>query len=249
MDKRRNDLIDKIRALLSKTPDRGASESEAIEALKMANKLLLKHGLSMAEVGDVGVPAGGWVVQEWTTMRAAGQGRKGVRTGKPGWQGNLAAAIGQSFFVKVLFASKSGAILFVGRPDNIAVVRELHEWTVNQVTRLALRACKGSGRNPVYEPTWMRSCRLGMVNRIGERVADAVAEAQSQDVKITALVVQYAQENKTYIADKIKFVETRDRRDQYDSVAAAVGYQAGNRVSINPASRQVAGGGEVRELR
>ncbi len=233
-------IIDKVQALLRMTKARGATENEAATALKMAHALLTKHNLTMEQVGEIDTKAGE-VVEDWTAMTAAGQG-KAERTGKPGWQGLLAFVIGKHFYVKVLFATTSGSILFVGRPANIATVKELHRWTMLQVTSIALDACREAGLDPVYEPTWMRSCRMGMVERIDRRLHDIVAEAQAREVKVTALVVALDREIDEFIAASgRKLVDGRDKAEQIDHEGLAAGRVVGERVSLSPGSRQVEG--------
>lgn len=45
-----NPVADKIAALLAKTVENGASESEAMAALETANKLMSKHGITLDEI-------------------------------------------------------------------------------------------------------------------------------------------------------------------------------------------------------
>lgn len=51
--KKRTDLLDKISALLNKTSRNGCTEAEAIAAAELAEKMMAKYGLSLAELETV----------------------------------------------------------------------------------------------------------------------------------------------------------------------------------------------------
>jgi hypothetical protein len=53
---KRSALLDKISALLSKTQDNGCTEGEAISAAELAQKLMIKYGLSLAELQAIPSP-------------------------------------------------------------------------------------------------------------------------------------------------------------------------------------------------
>lgn len=236
-DSVRDNLIEKIQALLSKVPERGATEAEATSALEMAHKLLLKHNLSMAEVEEIKRPEESQVIEEQEYAVAAdGTPRKG----SAGWQGILATVIGKQFFVRVL--SARGMLYFVGRPDNVAIVRELNAWVVRQVAQLALEACYEDGREPRYEKVWMRSCRLGIVARINQRLADMVAAHAAEDVKIRALVVRYNDENTKFVEDRYGTLSRGQGQTDIHYGGYTAGQEVGDRVSLSPASKQVEGG-------
>lgn len=236
-DDSRGNIIDKIQALLAKVPERGATEAEAASALEMAHKLLLKHNLTMAEVEEVELPGESQVVEEHDrAMAADGTPRRGAG----GWQAVLAASVGHHFFVRVL--SGRGTLIFVGRRDNVATVQELNRWLVKQVARLALDACHEDGREARYEKTWLRSCRLGIVSRINERLAELVAQQAAQDVQIRALVVRYDEENEQYIRDRFGRVGKGTAGSGLHHGGYAAGQEVGDRVSLSPESRQVTKG-------
>lgn len=236
-DDSRGNIIDKIQALLAKVPERGATEAEAASALEMAHKLLLKHNLTMAEVEEVELPGESLVVEEHeSAMAADGTPRRG----SAGWQGVLATSIGRHFFVRIV--AQGGVLMFIGRKDNVATVRELNSWVVKQVARLALDACHEDGREARYEKTWLRSCRLGIVARINERLVELVAEQAARDVKVRALVVRYDDENKRYIRDKYGRLGRGTAFDGLHHGGYVAGREVGDRVSLSPESRQVTRG-------
>ncbi|KKN41482.1 hypothetical protein LCGC14_0722960 [marine sediment metagenome] len=236
----RDSIIEKVQALLAKVPERGATEAEAATALEMAHRLLLKHNLSMAEVEMISGEAGQVVEEREYAVAAGGT----MRRGSGGWQGILATVIGNHFFVRVLGVKGSGVLVFVGRPDNVATVRELNAWVVRQVARLALEACHEEGRVARYEKAWLESCRIGILARINQRLGDMVAARAAEDVKIRALVVRYGDENAQFVKDRHGETETGPDRTLLHPEGYEAGLETGDRVSLHPASKQVQGGSQ-----
>jgi hypothetical protein len=235
----RDSIIEKVQAMLAKVPERGATEAEAATALEMAHRLLVKHNLSMAEVETITEEAG-QVVEECDL----GIGANGalLRNTRQSWQGALATVIGRHFFVQVLCFH--GTLIFIGRFDNVATVRELNAWIVGQVSRLALEACHEEGRVARYEKTWIRSCRIGIVMRIHERLEAMVAARAAGDVKMRALVVRYDNENAKYVKDRYGRPKSAPPVRGLNLEAVAAGLETGDSVSLHPASQQVQGGSQ-----
>jgi hypothetical protein len=56
-DPKRSALLDKIAALLAKTEQNGCTEAEAVAAAELAQKLMVKYGLSLSELQAISSPA------------------------------------------------------------------------------------------------------------------------------------------------------------------------------------------------
>ena len=54
---RRSALLDKISALLAKTQHNDCTEAEALAAAELAQNLMAKYGLSLAELQEISSPA------------------------------------------------------------------------------------------------------------------------------------------------------------------------------------------------
>ena len=237
----RDSIIEKVQALLAKVPERGATEAEAATALEMAHRLLVKHNLSMAEVETITSEAGQVVEEREWAVGANGQ----IRRGSSGWQGVLATLIAGHFFVRVLGVQGSGVLIFVGRPDNVATVRELNSWIVRQVSWLALEACHEEGRVARYEKAWLVSCRIGIVARINQRLRDMVAARAAEDVKMRTLVVRYDDENAKFVRERHGAISSeRANFDGLNIEGYEAGIETGDSVSLHPASQQVQGGSQ-----
>lgn len=88
-------VLEKVQGLLAKTVIRGASQAEAETALRIAQRLMVAHNISMAEVQDhVGDPDSWIELQVWR-----GLGR--------GWElGYVVSIIQKFFFVKTIYGSR-----------------------------------------------------------------------------------------------------------------------------------------------
>lgn len=233
-EQERDAVIDKVQAMLARTVDRGASENEAATALKMAHALLTKHNLSMAEVA---MPDSheSQVVEEYEIVKVA----NGTQKRTAGWQGSLAHIIGKGFYVRVI--QQGGRIAFIGRPTNVAITRELYNWCVPQCTTIAQDVAREQGYEPKYDRKQVASLRLGLLDRLHQRIQNMKNEAAQQDVKVTALVVSFETENEEYIQGKHGDLQTVEG-PKIDPRAYVAGREAGDRVSLTPSSGQVEGG-------
>lgn len=109
-------VIDKIKAALRKADEsQNDSEAERDTAMRMAQRLLLKHGLTMKDVGDIG-------------SSADGEGRKfdndeALVTDKVDhWCGTLLHAIADVYFCKVYYYTlhnSQRSWYIVGRNDHV----------------------------------------------------------------------------------------------------------------------------------
>lgn len=125
-------LLDKIRAILRKAEEgTNPSEAERDTAVRMANRLLLKHGLSMQDIGTIEgdtTPAG----------RAHEHGQVHTTTSdQDRWQGNLLYRIAPVYFCHVYYVPgrHSQRWYILGRGDYAEAVRAMFTWIVPQIER------------------------------------------------------------------------------------------------------------------
>ena len=149
MDAVQTQVLDKVKKLLalSKSP----SEAEAAAALAKASILLAKYGLSMAEVQ-----------QEEDIQEAVLMEKRRLRA----WESALVAVVCQATFTEALhYRTQSlGRILLIGREVNIITAKELFSY----FHRLSLIL----GRTHSAQIAHVESFRQGLVQRIGERLAE-----------------------------------------------------------------------------
>lgn len=135
MSKENNqEILNKVRALLNKTIENGATESEMESALKLAQKLMAKHNIDQSEINvstlDINVES---VSKDW------------VYGERQGWNWLLLIAIASGFNCKVIKANKfenekSFKLVdfyeIVGFYDDRKMVKDLFEITVPVIRNL-----------------------------------------------------------------------------------------------------------------
>ena len=84
-------LAEKIRAILAKAEDENGSEEERDTAMRMAQRLLLKHGLTAADVGPGANGGRDHQQDEYLTTERA-----------QAWKGGLLRALAPVYFCRVL---------------------------------------------------------------------------------------------------------------------------------------------------
>src|SRR5690606_19113532 len=111
-----------IKALI----ERPSTEGEAAAAMAALQKLMLKHNLTQFDIDAAGQEQGnGYLHEEFnlgTTMS---------------WRKHLINAIARATFCDVVFPPKGATRFLIGEEHNLIVVREMYEYLVEAVMRLA----------------------------------------------------------------------------------------------------------------
>ena len=153
MDALQTQVLDKVKKLLAlaKSP----SEAEAAAALAKASVLLAKYGLSMAEVQ-----------QEEDVQEAVLLEKKRLRA----WESFLVSVVCKATFTEALHyrTQAVGRILLIGREVNIVTAKELFSYLHRLILIL------GRAHSPSI--AHVDSFRQGLVQRIGERLAEQYRE-------------------------------------------------------------------------
>lgn len=122
--------IDKIKSILRKADEtKNPSEAERDTALRMANRLLLKHGLSMADLGDIdGEAESGRDFEHG--------GAFDIDSEADMWKSLLLHRIGKVYFCEV-YRTRYGRgrvrMMMVGRSDYLATAKAMYEFIEPQV--------------------------------------------------------------------------------------------------------------------
>jgi hypothetical protein len=234
MDEQQTQVLDKVKKLLalSKSP----SEAEAAAALAKAGVLLAKHGLSMAEVQ-----------QEEDVQEAVLLEKKRLRA----WESFLVAVVCKATFTEALhYRTRAvGRILLIGREVNIVTAGELFAYLHRLILIL------GRAHSPSI--AHVDSFRQGLVQRIGERLAEQYREGQGPEQRkdknqpdteadsgatTTALVMQADAashiENHEFIKQKYGKTTTRKTGRRVEAESYYRGRAVGDTVSLD---RQIEG--------
>jgi hypothetical protein len=120
-------VLDKVRAILRKADvANNPSEAERDVALQMAQRLLFRHGLEMADVGDIDDTDDQKVMEDALTVE--GQDVE--------WKSTLAYRVSRQFFCTMYYiplTRNKQRVVIVGKPDNVAVVKELLPYIERQI--------------------------------------------------------------------------------------------------------------------
>lgn len=168
-------VIDRVRKMLALADDKGATDGERDNALRMAHATIAKYNLDMAAIEKAAAKG---------KTSASSEPREFYRSvffGRP-WARVVAAACADLFFCEYLYVpatnGKNTAHLFIGRESNALTAAEMAKWLVDSIMREGKRYQRAQDAgNATY-----RSFALGAAARIHARVTEirATAEASSE---------------------------------------------------------------------
>lgn len=224
-----------VKLLATATSD---NENEAAVAMSMAQTLIEKHKLSMAELSEVDAAQieGEAIIKDETPIFAAGR----IST----WKSQLVHYIAQingCRLVKYLNQGYSqgrergSKLVIFGRPSDIANTRYLLAFAITQLMRLS-----PAGRGKEYANSWY----LGAVQGIRQQMEAAKRKVQ-EGASSYALVKldNRAKEVDTFISDTIgKLRKGSSAQSNINWDAYGQGQTAGRNLDLNNRSRIKSGG-------
>lgn len=150
------DVMKKIRALLESA---GRTEEEAMTAIEMANKLMVKHGITLEELEAVGDDD---FLHEGVNVYS---GRKAHEVQ---WVAN---AIAEFTSTRVYLSPSSGKIMYFGLESDVEFAR----WLTSMIKDLMEREWKAYLNSPerprhIHGRTLRKSFMVGMSSRIAARM-------------------------------------------------------------------------------
>lgn len=180
---KRTKLIEKIRALLAMTTDRGASETEALNAASLASKLMEEHDLTYHDIQA-----------ELETERFGARSRVFSETGKLHESHLIADAIGKYWDCKAWFSAhpdgKTIFLIFFGSADDTNLAHDMmamirgalnKSWQEFKIQNASLYAFKGAKLRADFME--------GMVTSIVTRLMDMKEARTAKGDTSRALVV------------------------------------------------------------
>ena len=229
--------VSRIRALLEKSRDPAASEAEAAAAVAMAERLLARHALSLADVTRL----------EIVSVKT------GIRYLEP-WVRNMAVHAARLYgceplvVTEIARSTRGGAteyksLTLFGRQVSTDVAVSMINYLIATVVRLS------------RDYSSVRRDQLGFQRGAGERVATrlwelrkeqtARAETQEGTSDGTSLVVVEQSEASRFMHETVKTHKVRQRgsdtssRASHDGLAAGAGISLGGQVGGAPGSRML----------
>lgn len=240
----RDKVFQLIENLLNKTEDRGASPDEAAAAANKVQELLTRYNLELADLhvaANNGPAPGPDITKEWVDISDTP-----IWYREKNWRRSLVVSVARYNYCKALQSDRS--MVIIGTKDNIAVVRELSLWLIDQLDEMARIATKAYAKKmgkwvwKAYQtgdhPYSYRASYLeGAVATIRGRLYSKQKEMEGEtDVK--ALVVRH----ESYIDDFIKNVFgplrcANGSSSQYNTAGWAQGRSAANNLDLAPRRR------------
>lgn len=239
MEKSTQKIIENVRKLLSMAAD-NANEHEAANAARMAEKLLRKYNLSMADItpeeAKSNVVDKKWTHMKWTVGKA------------PVWVMNLCIGIADAYDVYVVWswadsndhwvAKRQSNLTFVGAEADVEVTSEIFTYLYKTVIRLTDAHFKA---NPAtYSPrTEKKAYRQGITDRLRMRLAEMTEdkeaefeEAAETSTTGTNLMVIKKDAIGEYLGKPAEYAEST-RQESTDNTAYTQGWHKGGTVSLN----------------
>lgn len=220
------DIIEKVRKLLAVARDSGATENEQAQALKLAQRLMIKYGIDNVDEKTGNIEWGNAITE---------LDKKHHKI--------IALAVGRLYGAKPIFQTAGkGSFTFVGREET----RTAAEMTVNYIAdQIDLLYCNGlpKGMSKSERSQWRREFKNACSTRVAVRIEEMVKEITTDDrvaeeaIGCTALVVlghfdQLKAEVDDFLAGKT--VPGRALKPvRANTDAAQQGFKAGEKVKIN----------------
>jgi len=232
--------LDKVKRLLALAQSN--NPHEAAMAAAEAQRLMMKHGIEMAELN----------APQSVDRLVVDTGSMNV------WYRVLAKHVAGATFCTIYALSgagpgkSTGQVAICGYKDDVAVASVLLAWLAQEVNRLCDLEWAPLRSSGLSANAWKKSFRLGAVHTIGQRLAmenqKQRAELSSGTVASSALVRLDTYSNDAALAVK-KFLSAEGTRLSSSRAAGpkhgdafAQGREAGHRVGLTPPKRALTGG-------
>jgi hypothetical protein len=210
------------------TVDRGATPAEQENAAAAAQRLLLKFGLSMQEVGSA-------------VNEAFIEGHVHLSSARvPSWIATLSSSIARFFTVEVFqvrrpINKESSQLAFVG--DHVGV--KLATWLFDKVKRDIYAGCLRELSTVKVMPrkerdAWQKSFFEAAALAVSTRLYEARQNALRENARANALVVQNEGAIRRHIAEKYgPMANVKVQKPGVDSAEGLIaGYRVGSEISI-----------------
>ncbi len=213
-------VIEKIRKLLN-LADGNKNVKEAENAILLAQKFLLQHNLTLADIKEKNPQDPELITHERIVEE--------IHKNDKQWRGLLLHVVTQNFLCKSL-VFPSGYYL-IGPEGNTVVAKELYEWLVSALTDIGKREYKGhKDRGGLYsKKTWSNSFYLGAISSIRSKL-----DQQREDlVQGDPIVLASEGLLKAYVEEHFNQVKGRSMTN-FSQGAYNKGLETGRNLPTNP---------------
>lgn len=217
-----SEIVEKIRKLLAVARNTsGASENEQAQAMKLAQALMLKHGIENVDE-DLKKVGPGVAITDLDKVH----------------HHLIAHAVGKLYGCRPLFQQRGGAFQFIGREDT----RQAAELTVNYIcdqVDLLYRGGLPKGLSQADRAKWRKDFKKTCAMRVAQRV-DAMVEDTESVVEATGCtavaVIEHRKQLDLEVDDFLRAMGARTTERALktsNSQASRLGFEAGDKVQVH----------------
>lgn len=211
-------ILSKVQALMNKTVANGCTQEEAAAAAALAQSILFKHNLSMAQ-------AKGFKKEEAESIRKHTTGVRGAKVSYR-WRKQLTNFIANYNWCSVISdEGDAQRIWIIGKSSNVAVVEYLAEVVGDEIHRLAQRAADSRK----YYLSFCQGAIAAIVKRLHTQQKENIRAASGSQ----ALVVQSKEELEQAVAQYFPELKEVKNSAVGDLDAFVDGVRAGAKIPMN----------------
>ena len=222
-----DNIVEKIQKLFNLARNGGATEAEAAQALTLAHRLMLKHGLDQAHV-EVKPEVDKDFIDQSIKL----------------WHQVIAVNVCNMFGAKPVFNTAGSGFIIVGRAETRAAAATTYVFIVDQI-EVHYKLGLPYGLSKADRSRWRKEFKLAAAVRVGRRIAQIINDMVKDDetavaaVGCTALVVMTHRDHLESEVDDYLSVAMPKLREREivtttkPTVASALGRAAGEKVRIN----------------
>lgn len=233
-------LAERIRKLLARGNDKtgATTEGEALQAIRVAHKLLTEHGLKLQDVVGSRSSLGDFIIDDDLITSSAKH-----------WRRDLAANVARLYFCDYTFSfvrksepqrkdrkyRRLDRHSFYGRAHNVAVAKGMFVYLVDTIERLAEEARKNRRESATFETEFQKGCADRIIVKLSEKWFDATHEPETALIagnKLPALYKQNDAELEEFMAGK-QMEQAKDRSLKRNHHGELAGWVAGSDVSLD----------------
>jgi len=223
-------IVDRVRKLLARTVDRGATEPEMQASVALAERLMLRHRISRL---DVEAEAG----DGRRFLRLAGPYRR-----EPAEWSQIGAVLEAGFCVRVMVRRPAGGaglpveLVAFGAPTDLAVARHLTIYLMRSYRRLWRRARRwvppGADRG---RPPLRRSYYTGLTAGLLGRIRSERDDATRGDPSIATALVRSERSLSHALAERARVEPGPRRPGGVDGATFLAGLRDSQQLALRPA--------------
>lgn len=215
----RQKLVNKIKALLSKTVDNGCTEAEAMNALAMAQSLMNEHEITEVDIQEIKNEK---AVIDFTNIKD---------THKIGWK----LGFWISKFTETYSYGHDKQVNYVGLKSDVEFAKFLHSTLVefvkqqltNYLWETGYKSLQGNQRHRV-----VNSFVIGCCSRINTRLMKLVNERNKTVIGNELIVTKQALIDEAIKDKDIQQRDNRGRKNKIEAKSYVAGQAAGERASF-----------------